>query len=209
MKQIIFKHCAHMLTWPPTQIEFLTWSHNSSQSWSSARALTEINFRRVVCTAVSHTRCNIILQTHHSDMTDMTCFLMTRGRVHFNSRTQLESIFGYRVQVRHGHQHWLKISWPSNYQPDLAILKHEIFLQFGLFKEKITSSGFWQLESGYQLFGKLFTLGASSYYWSISHKLFQFQWKKGTGGQTKLERSRWKDRQTNVSTGSANIKCNK
>ena len=99
MKLIIFKHCVNKLTWPPTQIEFLTWSHNSSQSWSSARALTEINFRRVVCTAVSHTRCNIILQTHHSDMTDMTCFLMTRGRVHFNSRTQLESILGYRVQV--------------------------------------------------------------------------------------------------------------
>ena len=46
------------------------------------------------------------------------------------------------------------MSWPSNYQPDLAILKHEIFLQFGLLKEKMTISGFWQLESSYQLFGK-------------------------------------------------------
>ena len=55
---------------------------------------------------------------------------------------------------RPGHQHWLKIIWPSNYQPDLAILNHKTFLQFGLFKEKITFSGSWQLESSYQLFGK-------------------------------------------------------
>ena len=39
---------------------------------------------------------------------------------------------------RPGDQHWPKISWPSNYQPDLAILKLEIFLQFGFFKEKMT-----------------------------------------------------------------------
>ena len=58
------------------------------------------------------------------------------------------------LRARAGHQHWLEFSWPSNYQPDLAILKQESFLQFGLFKEKMTTSGSWQLESSYQLFGK-------------------------------------------------------
>ena len=42
------------------------------------------------------------------------------------------------LSPRPGDQHWPKISWPSNYQPDLATLKFEISLQFGLFKEKIT-----------------------------------------------------------------------
>ena len=56
----------------------------------------------------------------------------------FNFGTFLLEFLG----VRPGHQHWLKISWLSNNQPNLAILKHEIFLQFGLLKEKMTTSGF-------------------------------------------------------------------
>ena len=42
----------------------------------------------------------------------------------WNSYTISETEF----KIRPGHQSSLKISWPSNYQPDLPILKHEIFL---------------------------------------------------------------------------------
>ena len=41
------------------------------------------------------------------------------------------------------HQPWLEISWPSNYQPDFAILKQEIGLTFGLFKGNVRTSGSW------------------------------------------------------------------
>ena len=46
------------------------------------------------------------------------------------------------------------LTWPSNYQPDLAISKHDTLFQFGLFKEKMTFSGSWQLEISYQPFDK-------------------------------------------------------
>ena len=38
---------------------------------------------------------------------------------------------------RPGHQHWLKISWPSKYQPDWAILKHETFLHLADLRKKL------------------------------------------------------------------------
>ena len=36
----------------------------------------------------------------------------------------------WQIPARPGLELWLKTSWPSNNQPDLAILKHEIFLTF-------------------------------------------------------------------------------
>ena len=46
------------------------------------------------------------------------------------------------------------LTWPSNYQPDLAISKHDTFFQFGLFKQEMTFSASWQLEISYQPFDK-------------------------------------------------------
>ena len=53
----------------------------------------------------------------------------------------------------------------------MAILKHETFLQFGLFKEKMTFSGSWQLEISYQLFGKG---GDTSFAFLRRHRLYIF-----------------------------------
>ena len=38
--------------------------------------------------------------------------------------------------TRPGDQHWLKISWLRNYQPDLAILKHEILSNLAYLRKK-------------------------------------------------------------------------
>ena len=41
----------------------------------------------------------------------------------------------YHDEARPGHEPWLKISWPSNNQPDLAILKHGTCLSLAYLRE--------------------------------------------------------------------------
>ena len=39
------------------------------------------------------------------------------------------------IYTKPGHEPWLKISWPSNSQPDLAIVKHRTFLSLAYLRE--------------------------------------------------------------------------